>query len=276
MTDPGREQSPGGSAPPNGAGDIPFPPRSGAGGIPRILTTLIERLDDYLTDPAAWLPGLNHVNGKKNRQQRRERRSACVKMLRVHIKYLDLASMRVGVPQANGGFLNLTLKFLARQAGIGQRRAERAMHDLQMAGLVSTQSRCEKDDAGQYRGLASLRQLPPALFGAFGLGKWLKHERSKAVFRRHRAAAVVAKSAWRDRHTSREAARGELSLAGARHRLDRRDGGCKKAKMARPHVANTDVDDQVRRRIGSIKLQHPDWDREACYAQAYREIAPRR
>ena len=272
MTDPGREQSPGGSAPPNGAGDIPFPPRSGAGGIPRILTTLIERLDDYLTDPAAWLPGLNHVNGK-NRQQRRERRSACVQLLRDHIKYLDLASMRVGVPQANGGFLNLTLKFLARQAGIGQRRAERAMHDLQMAGLVSTQSRCEKDDAGQYRGLASLRQLPPALFGAFGLGKWLKHERSKAVFRRHRTAAVVAKTAWRDRHASRQAAQGELSLAGARRRLDRVR---KTAKMARPHVASTDLDDQARRRIGTIKLQHPDWDREACYAQAYREIATSR
>src|SRR5260370_16347948 len=101
----------GGAGQRNGACDRPFPPRSGAGGIPRILTALIERLNDYLDDPAAWLPSLNLANGKA-RQQRRDRRIACVQLLRAHIKYLDLASLRVGVPQRGGGFLNLTLRFL--------------------------------------------------------------------------------------------------------------------------------------------------------------------
>jgi len=61
------------------------------------------------------------------------------------------------------------------------RRAARAMRDLLRAGLVSAQQRAERTQDGGFRGLASLRQLPAALFGAFNLSKWLRHGRSKAV-----------------------------------------------------------------------------------------------
>jgi len=267
--------APGPAARPIDVSCLPFPPRTGVGGIPRILTTLIGKLDAYLEDPADCLPSLNVANGKPS-QQRRDRRFACVQLLRAHIKYLDLPSLRVGIPQSDGNFMSVTLRFLARQAGIGLRRAERAMRDLQQAGLVRSQSRCEKDDAGQYRGLASLRQLPPALFGAFGLAKWLKHERSKAILRRYRAAAAAAKVERRER----EAAQGALFLESMRHRLER----CRKAAPTSGSVGaghpdnirsmDPELDDQVRRRIGALKLQHPDWDREACYEHAYRELTP--
>lgn len=140
----------------SGGGAMPFPPRCGAGGIPKILTTLIDRLDEYLADPQACLPSLNSANGSE-RQQRLERRTACVQLLRAHVKYLDLVSLRVGIPQRGGGFMSLTLPFLAKQAGIGLRRAERAMHDLQLAALVRTSQRCEMTEDGQYKGLAALR-----------------------------------------------------------------------------------------------------------------------
>ncbi|WP_236074782.1 hypothetical protein [Paraburkholderia nemoris] len=253
---------------PGGAGTLPFPPKSGAGGIPKILTTLIERLDEYLADPASCLPTLNTANGA-DRQQRLDRRIACVQLLRAQIKYMDLPSMRVGIPQANGGFLCLTLKFLAKQAGLGLRRAERAMRDLQSAGLVRTWQRCEQDEAGNYRGLAAIRQLPAALFGAFGLGKWLRHERSKAVLRRYRAAAAAAKTERRQR----DEAQGSLFLHSLKHRLQQ-SGRRVNAIPPTSGTVNPELEDQVRRRIGALKLQHPDWDRDACYDQAYRELAP--
>ncbi len=254
---------------------LPYPPKTGVGGIPRILTALIDKLDKYLEDPAGCLPSLNLANGKV-RQQRRDRRYACVQLLRAHIKYLDLPSLRVGIPQGDGNFTSVTLRFLARQAGIGLRRAERAMRDLQSAGLVRSQQRCELDDAGHYRGLASLRQLPPALFGAFGLAKWLKHERSKAILRRYRAAAAAAKEGRRER----EAAQGALFLESMRHQLERgrkatpKSGHANAGHIDATRRADPQFDDQVRRRIGTLKLQHPDWDRETCYEHAYRELIP--
>ncbi|WP_250480050.1 MULTISPECIES: hypothetical protein [unclassified Caballeronia] len=95
----------------------------------KILTTLIDQLDAYLANPAC-LPSLNSASGH-DRQQRLDRRTACVQLLRAHVKYLDLISVRVGIPQRDGSFMSLTLPFLAKQAGIGLRRAERAMRDLQ-------------------------------------------------------------------------------------------------------------------------------------------------
>lgn len=232
---------------------------------------MIDRLDEYLRDPDACLPSLNAVNGS-HRRQRLERRTACVLLLGALVRYLDLVSLRVGIPQRNGDFMSLTLPFLAKKAGMGLRRAERAMHDLQLAGLVSSAQRCELTEEGRYRGLAALRQLPAALFGAFGMAKWFRHERSKAVMRRHRAAAAWAKA---ERQTRQEA-QGSLFLNGMKQRFRRG----RSSSTTRPpadgrhgaeHVADH-ADENLRRRAGLIKMQHPDWDREACYAQAYREL----
>ena len=107
---------------------LPNPPRTGAGGLPRVLTELMHRLGRYLDAPDEWLPSLNRANGS-TRQQRTERSVACVQLLRASLKYLDLLTMRVGIP-STGGMQNLTLPFLAQQAGLDHRRAERAMRDL--------------------------------------------------------------------------------------------------------------------------------------------------
>lgn len=44
------------------------------------------------------------------------------------------------------------------------------------------------------------------------------------------------------------------------------------SKTARP--ARDDDHEDVRRRAGVLKMQHPDWDRNRCYQQAYREQVP--
>jgi hypothetical protein len=63
------------------------------GGRPRILLEMQGRLDAYLDDPSRHLPTLTAANGS-DRQQRSERRVACVQLLRAMLSYLDLVSLR--------------------------------------------------------------------------------------------------------------------------------------------------------------------------------------
>jgi hypothetical protein len=93
-------------------------------------------------------------------------------------------------PQRDGDFMSLTLPFLAKKAGIGVRRAERAMHDLQLAGLVSSAQRCELTEEGRYRGLAALRQVPAAM--SAGVSPW-----TLAVASRAGSVAYSAECRWR-------------------------------------------------------------------------------
>ncbi|KVT75808.1 hypothetical protein WT25_01825 [Burkholderia territorii] len=233
---------------------------------------MIERLDTYLDDPARVLPTPNMANGSE-RQQRSERRHACVALLGAMVRYLDLASLRVGIPLADGGFMSLTLQFFAKHAGLSQRRTERAMRDLLTAGLVKAQSRCEKDEEGRYRGLAALRQLPQELFAAFGLGRWLGHERRRAVQRRYQAAAREAKAAAERMDAQQGVAQLKLALASVTRRRERSKADSPHKR--RPFEASTSppLDERIARRIGAIKLNHPDWTREQCIDAALREIA---
>ena len=239
------------------------------GNRPRILVEMQKRLDAYLDDPSRHLPTLNAANGSV-RQQRLERRIACIQLLRAMLKYLDLASLRVGIPQRDGGFLNMTLPFLAKHAGLPVRRAERAMRDLLRAGLVSAQQRAERTQDGGYRGLASLRQLPAALFGAFNLSKWLRHERSKAVMRRYRAAAQVAKAEREQLRSSRGQAQATLALSAMVQRLHHRRPVGTEHTIDVSEVA-ADRAEAIARRVGILKALHPDWDRERCYEVASSE-----
>lgn len=244
-------------------------PSAKAGGRPRILLEMQQRLDAYLDDPSEHLPTLNAANGS-DRQQRLERRIACVQLLRAMLKYLDLASLRVGIPQRDGGFLNLTVPFLAKHACLPVRRAERAMRDLLRAGLVTAQQRAERTEDGGFRGLASLRQLPAALFGAFKLSKWLRHERSKAVMRRYRAAAQAAKAEREQWRNTRAEAQATLALSAIVGRLNSR-GPARSTHSTDEATLATDRDEAIARRVGILKALHPNWDRERCYDVARSE-----
>ncbi|MGY2492844.1 hypothetical protein [Cupriavidus sp. CP313] len=238
---------------------------------------LIEALDRYLQGPGSTLPSLNAANGS-HRQQRTERRVACIRLLSAQVKYVDLVSLRVGVPQHGGDFLNLTLRFLAKQAGLGLRRAERALADLQRAGLVGVWQRCQQTDNGQYRGLAAVKRLPAALFGAFGLGKWLRRERTKAQLRAQRRDVKAAKVR---RQAEKERARGQLLQAGVATRLRRLGvGPARQAAAAAPNAseaAQFEYERAVQLRAAVLWEQHPEWGdarRERAYALARAELPP--
>ncbi|WP_455289967.1 hypothetical protein [Cupriavidus necator] len=114
--------------------ELPSPARTGTARLPRVLTALADAVSRHADDPTV-LPSLNLANGNP-RQQRTERRVGCVQLANILVRYLDLASLRVGIPLPDGGFRHLTLAFLAKRAGLGLRRAERTIQDLQRAGLA--------------------------------------------------------------------------------------------------------------------------------------------
>ncbi|WP_157697736.1 hypothetical protein [Caballeronia calidae] len=244
-----------------------------------MLTELMQRLGRYLDAPDEWLPSLNCVNGS-TRQQRTERSVACVQLLRASLKYLDLLTMRVGIPVASGGMQNLTMPFLAKQAGLDQRRAERAMHDLQAAGLIAVRSRCQREEDGGYKGLAAIRSLPEALFGAFGLAKWLRQERSKASLRRQLRAAAEAKQHRRgmrdvhDVHEARERARGQLWLRSLKSRMAAPTHRARAQPDGVNAAAQAEFERQVQIRAGQIKQADTSLAHEACFRLARQQLAP--
>ena len=254
---------------------LPNLPRTGAGGLPRVLTELMHRLGRYLDAPDEWLPSLNRANGS-TRQQRTERSVACVQLLRASLKYLDLLTMRVGIPSTGGGMQNLTLSFLSGQAGLDQRRAERAMRDLRAGGLTSVRPRCERTEDGNYRGLAAIKYVPAALFGAFGLAKWLCHERSKAALRQQLRAAADAKQRRRDTRDAREHSRGQLWLEGMKSARAERAGRARPASNGMGVDAAAEFERQVQIRAGQLKQGDPSLDHETCFRLARQQLAPPR
>lgn len=162
-----------------------FQPPARHAARPRVLQRLIIRIRDYYDSPQRVLPILNSINNS-DRRQRSERREACLGLLGCLIHYLDLDKLHVGVPQPDGSLGGLTMEFLSKRSGLGLRRAERAIHDLAAAGIISIHYRAQRLDDGSHKGLAAVRSLSRSLFDALGLGGWLRHEREKAAKRRER------------------------------------------------------------------------------------------
>lgn len=240
--------------------DLPKPAPQNA---PWILREIKTRLGRYFHSPAAWLPQLNSANGSP-RQQRSERREACVQLVRAFVKYCDLRTLRVGLP-GKEGWIDFTFDYLAEQAGLPLRRAERALRDLKRAKLVSVRRQCERlesDNESRYKGLAAITYLTPGLFERFGLGRRLRLERNRAHLR-------AARRANRQRKHDRKAAAQTAAL------VDQIAEISKRAKSHGPSMPTTaDPEIELARRASQLKVDHPDWDRDTCYRIARQQLAP--
>ena len=148
---------------------------------PKILQRAIEGVDCYFAKPSL-LPTLNSANGSP-RQQRSERREACTAILGTLLHYTDLLTLRVIIPRDDGQAHGLTMERIAELAGIGLRRAERAVRDIKAAGICGVHPIAVELEDGSYTGAAAIRTLPASLFDLLGLGKWLQHERRRAYDR---------------------------------------------------------------------------------------------
>jgi hypothetical protein len=92
---------------------------------PKIISKAIAEIRRYYRAPAATIPSLNLANGS-DRQQRSERREACLAVLSCLLHYLDLMTLRVGIPQADTSFQGISMPFIAEKSGLTLRRTERA------------------------------------------------------------------------------------------------------------------------------------------------------
>ncbi|MBJ9688877.1 Crp/Fnr family transcriptional regulator [Burkholderia vietnamiensis] len=227
------------------------------------------RLGRYLDTPQAWLPRLNIANGSA-RQQRSERRVACVQLMRALVKFCDLVTLRVAVP-GKDGWIDFTLPYLAEQAGLSLRRAERALRDLIRARLIKSRPQCEVQESEQgvrYRGFAAIKYLTPALFEQFGLGKWLNHERTRAHLRAQRRRDAQRK---RDRKASVEAVKLGEQLG---EQLKNTQLRVKQREQATDVDRQAELERAITLRAGQLKMQYPDWDRDRCYRIARQQLAP--
>lgn len=154
---------------------------------PKVLKRVIDAIRQYYANPAT-LPALNAVN-ESDRQQRSERREACIAILGCILHYTDLVTLRVGVPQMDGCMAGLTMPYLAELSGLGERRAERAIADLKAAGIITVHPICQKVEEAIYKGIAAIRTVSKELFDALGFRHWLRHEREKAAARRKKKDA---------------------------------------------------------------------------------------
>ncbi len=149
---------------------------------PKIIEKAIQEIRHYYQEPASIIPSLNLANGS-DRQQRSERREACLSLLGCLLHYLDLATLRVGIPQNDTSFQGISMPFIAEKTGLNLKRAERAVRDLVKSGLITVHPLCEKLSDTLYKGYAAIRTISAKLFTIFGLGGRLRYEREKASAR---------------------------------------------------------------------------------------------
>lgn len=165
------------------------PIRKGKGGLPRILSLAAERAKAWYFHPKKC-PLLSHPN----RQTRSERREACQIVLETILSHLDLASMCLGVPTPASGFIDIDMRTIVRDTGIGQRRCERAIALFKEAGFMKVTQPRTQNEEGDYFGCRAIRVVTETLFEWLGLGPMLQRERAKASERiRHKARKLNRK-----------------------------------------------------------------------------------
>ncbi|MGZ8182296.1 MAG: replication protein RepA [Methylobacter sp.] len=149
---------------------------------PKIIEKAIGEIRRYYREPAATIPSLNLANGS-DRQQRSERREACLSVLGCLLHYLDLVTLRVGVPQNDTSFQGISMPFIAEKSGLTLKRTERAVRDLVKSGLITVHPLCEKISDTVYKGYAAIRTVSSKLFAVFGMSGRLRFERERATDR---------------------------------------------------------------------------------------------
>jgi hypothetical protein len=144
---------------------------------PKIIQEAIKRLGRYYWAPAEVFPVLNLVNGSKN-QQRSERREACRLVKSFLLHYMDIKTLKVGIPQPDGSIMGISVAYIASALGMTAKRVQRAMSDLVKAGMVIVEQK-KVQNGKSYLSYPAIRKISYSFFKALGLEKWLNRERKK-------------------------------------------------------------------------------------------------
>jgi len=184
-----------------------FEPNPKHANRPDVLQWARANLERFYLKPQSWLNSLR-LTRTSSRQERSEGRERDADVLGVLLHYTELASLRVGVPQSDGTFVSLSMKFIAKQlmwrtdeddrldakqvaAGKeplnrGIKRVWRSICSLKQAGYLTVHRRYKKLLEGEqdYVGLPAVRCIQPKLFWELGInGTKLKAKRDQATKR---------------------------------------------------------------------------------------------
>ena len=128
------------------------------------------------------------------RQQRSERREAVVSVLLLLLAYTDIETLTVAVP-SGGGWLGLSIGWIAERTGLSPSRVKRALATLNRAGLLTRTGAGRRFDARRRRwvgaGWGPVRRLSYDVVRMIGLEvSWQQEQRRrrKARVRQARAA----------------------------------------------------------------------------------------
>lgn len=160
------------------------PIRKGKGGLPRILSLAAGRAKAWYFHPKKCKLLQSHPH----RKTRSERREACQIVIETILSHLDLASLCLGTPTLENGFIDIDMRIIVRDSGIGQRRCERAIALLKEADFMRVQQPRAINDHGDYVGLRAIRVVTTLFFEFLNLGPMLQRERIRASSRLQRKA----------------------------------------------------------------------------------------
>lgn len=165
---------------------LPSPSKTGVGGLPRLITLAQERIEQLYQNPLIF--PILHKN--PDRKTRTERLEACVLVIKALLKRMDLSTLCCGRPTLDNGFIDIDMRTIVAETGIGQRRCERAIRQFRTAGLVTVAQPRGINQHGKYFGCRAIRAISKDLFTWLGLDKILQEERRKATERLRKFALV--------------------------------------------------------------------------------------
>lgn len=152
--------------------------------LPSVMQKLLDGVRDYYNAPST-LPTLSNLNGKANadgnpRCNRSEARAAECLVLSAVITHTDFASLRVGTPTQEGGFIHRSCGELARVAGLLDDKASteqhpepsqrfwRAFRRLKLAGAFTVHQQYETLADGSKRGRPAVKAVSFQFLVALG------------------------------------------------------------------------------------------------------------
>ena len=165
----------------------PRPIKKGVGGLPRILSLSAEQAKEWYDHPKKCPPLQSHPH----RKTRSERREACQIIIETILSHLDLASLCLGTPTLDAGFIDIDMRTIVRDSGMGQRRCEWAIVLLKRAGFMRVEQPRRINDHGDYVGLRAIRVVTELFFEYLNLWPMLQRERARATVRLQRKAVKV-------------------------------------------------------------------------------------
>lgn len=142
--------------------------------LPKVMQKLLDAINDYYHSPEI-LPTLSNLNGKANadgdpRSNRSEGRAAECLVLSAIVTHTDFASLRVGTPTRDGGFIPRSCGELAKVAGLlapnsdperpePSQRFWRAFRRLKLAGAFTVHRQYETRPDGSKRARPAIKAV---------------------------------------------------------------------------------------------------------------------